>query len=172
MIDIAIWLRSTHREARPAGGGRSALLRRRYDAALEEVWSACTDPERLRRWFADVTGNFHEGGDLAVDVGMPKKVICRILRCDRPRHLAVTWSYGGGPRDRVDQVELRLSADGDGTWLELEHRSEDGTAWLGVGPGWEDWLFRLSVLLDGGDPAEVSSEEIESQLGERWAALR
>jgi uncharacterized protein YndB with AHSA1/START domain len=102
---------------------------------------------------------------------MEKKVICRILRCDRPRHLAVTWSYGSGPLDRVDEVELRLSAGGGGTVLELEHRSGDDTAWLGVGPGWEDWLLRLSVLLDGGDPAEVSSEEIGPRLEPLWTAL-
>jgi hypothetical protein len=40
-----------------------------------------------------------------------------------------------------------------------------------MGPGWEDCLLRLSVLLDGGDPAEVSSEEIEPQLERLWAAL-
>lgn len=92
MIDVTSWLRSTHREARQDGDRRSALLRRRYDASLEDVWSACTDPERLRRWFADVSGDFREGGDVAVDVGMEKKVICRILECDRLHHLAVTWS--------------------------------------------------------------------------------
>jgi len=170
--DIAGWLESTHRAVSRAGNIRSALLRRRFDTSIEKVWSACTERERLRLWFGDVGGDMREGGVLSIDVGMEEKVTSRILRCERPHHLLVTWSYAGDARDPVDQVELRLSSDGDGAVLELEHRSADETAWwLGVGPGWEDWIIRLSVMLRGDDPAEVSSEELQPQLEPLWAVL-
>jgi hypothetical protein len=32
-----------------AGEARTALLRRRYDAPIEDVWDACTDPVRVAR---------------------------------------------------------------------------------------------------------------------------
>jgi len=172
MADIARRLESTHREVRRTGNIRSALLRRRFDASIEKVWSACAEREPLSRWFGDVSGDLREGGILAIDVGMKEKVTSRILRCERPNQLVVTWSYDGDPRDPADQVELRLSSDGAGTMLELEHRSADKTAWwIGIGPGWEDWIIRLSVMLLGGDPAEVSSEELQPRLEPLWAAL-
>jgi len=172
MTDIAGWLESTHREVRRTGDIRSALLRRRFDAPIEKVWSACAERELLSRWFGDASGDLREGGVLAIDVGMEEKVTSRILRCEPPHHLLVTWSYDGDPRDPVDQVELRLSSDGTSTVLELEHRSADKTEWgLGIGPGWEDWIIRLSVMLCGADPAEVSSEELQPRLKPLWAAL-
>ncbi|WP_217518286.1 hypothetical protein [Streptomyces lunaelactis] len=39
------------------GEGRSLLLRRSYDASIEDVWNACTDPDRISRWLAPVTGD-------------------------------------------------------------------------------------------------------------------
>jgi hypothetical protein len=66
----------------------------------------------------------------------------RILRCDAPRSLCVTWLYGPGP---ADEVQVRLSPLGnDRTLLELEHASvadlaPDGVtdAIVEIGAGWE-----------------------------------
>jgi uncharacterized protein YndB with AHSA1/START domain len=172
MDNITQWLESSHREVRRAGNIRSAFLRRRFDFSIEKVWSACTEIKLLRQWFGEVSGELHEGGVLSIDVGMAEKVSSRILRCERPHRLVVTWSYAGDPRDPADQVELRLLSDGAGTVLELEHRSAEKSAWwLGVGPGWEDWIFRLNVLLCGNDPAEVSSDELQPLLEPLWAGL-
>ncbi|HKQ80442.1 MAG TPA: SRPBCC family protein [Blastocatellia bacterium] len=172
MTDLTGWLESTHRELRRAGNTRSVFLRRRFDASIEKVWSACVERESLSQWFGDVSGDLREDGVLAIDVGMKEKVTSRILRCERPNQLVVTWSYDGDPRDPADQVEMRLSSDGAVTVMELEHRSGDEGAWnLGIGPGWEDWVIRLGVLLRGGDPAEVSSGDLQPRLEPLWAAL-
>jgi hypothetical protein len=40
--DIAAWLKSTERQVRRVGDSRSAVLRRRFDHALDAVWAACT----------------------------------------------------------------------------------------------------------------------------------
>ena len=52
MIDIVTQINAAHRETgnQPVatGAGRSLLLRRVYDAPIEDVWSACTDPELSR----------------------------------------------------------------------------------------------------------------------------
>ena len=46
----------------PAGPARVAVFRRTYAAAVEDVWEACTDPERLRRWYVPVTGELTLAG--------------------------------------------------------------------------------------------------------------
>jgi len=33
-----------------------------YDTAIADVWSALTEPERLSRWIAEVTGDLRPGG--------------------------------------------------------------------------------------------------------------
>lgn len=100
---------------RPVASGemaRVAVMRRHYDAAVEDVWDACTDPERLARWYVPVTGDLRVGGSFE-QVNMGSGVV---VRCEPPRHLLV--SLGGG----VDEIELHLapSASG-GTDLRLEH---------------------------------------------------
>jgi uncharacterized protein YndB with AHSA1/START domain len=170
--DIAAWLKSTERQVRRVGDSRSAVLHRRFDHALDGVWAACTDRNHLRRWFGGVSGDLHEAATLTIDVGADCKVTSRILGCEPPHRLLVTCWYGGFPPEHVDQVELRLAADGDGAWLELEHRSDDKTDWwFGAGSGWEFALIRLRVLLQGDDPAKVSAEHLDSKLGPLWASI-
>jgi uncharacterized protein YndB with AHSA1/START domain len=95
-----------------AGEARVAVFTRSYDAPVEDVWSACTDPDRLRRWYAPVSGDFRVGGSFEQAL-MGSGVI---LVCDPPRYLKL--SLGGG----ADEIELRLSpADEGSTVLELEH---------------------------------------------------
>src|SRR5262245_15425249 len=33
-----------------------------YDTDIEDLWQACTDPSRLKRWLADVSGDLRVGG--------------------------------------------------------------------------------------------------------------
>ncbi len=169
MTDFTRWMASTNRVFRQRESGGSAVLRRRYEESIDEVWSACTDGDRLRRWFGDVSGELRLGETVIVEIGQPETLACRILRCEQPRLLTVTWAYG---TMTPDEVELRLKEDGNGTMLELEHRSSHTEIWsTGVGPGWEDWLFRLSTALEGGDGRAVSSEEIQSLVEPLWAAV-
>ncbi|MET7425438.1 SRPBCC family protein [Dactylosporangium sp. NPDC005555] len=163
MIDIVKQINATHREigSHPvaAGEGRSLLLRRAYDAAIEDVWDACTDRERLGRWLGQVDGDLRLGGTFQLKDNAGGEV----LRCEEPRLLKVTWSFGG---DMVTEVELRLTPDGDGTVLELEHSSPaevvdelvraygpGGT--IGIGGGWDLALLGLDLFLHGTgfDPA-------------------
>jgi len=135
-----------------AGEARTAVLRRTFAASIDDLWSAITDRARLRSWFTAPRGELRLGGTYALEASGHG----RILRCDAPRMLRVTWSTGPG---HPDEVEVRLSkADDGGTVLELEHASvamtaADGVtdAILGVGVGWElamAWLERY-VTGDG-----------------------
>lgn len=169
-----------------AGEARTAVLRRRYDAPIEDVWSACTEPERINRWLLPVTGDLRIGGRFQLQGNASGE----ILRCDPPRLLTVTWVYGDRP---ADEVELRLAPGPDGgTELELEHATvaahAPGTfegrpvdAVLGVGLGWELPLtYSLPMYLRGELPDAPDAEwyeptkEHEEALGRSagaWAAL-
>lgn len=158
MFDLVNQINATHREIGNApmngGAGRSVLLRRTYDAGIEEVWSACTDASRLARWFGQVegelraSGSFHVHGNASGD----------ILRCDQPHLLRLTWVLGPG---MATEVELRLAAGDNGTTvLELEHttpaevldelvRNYGAGGTIGVGAGWDISLLGLDLLLDG-----------------------
>ena len=148
-----------------AGDARTAVLRRTYDAPIEDVWDACTRPERLDRWFLAVSGDLCAGGhfSLAGNAGG------EILECDPPHGLHLTWVYGDRP---VDEVWLRLSsAPGGGTALELEHATvSTEVEWEGrmldvipgVGSGWELPLaWALTAYLRGELPDAPAAEWYE-----------
>jgi uncharacterized protein YndB with AHSA1/START domain len=95
-----------------AGEARVAVFTRTYDASVDDVWDACTDPERLRRWYWPVSGDFRLGGRFE----QPGMGSGEIVRCEPPRLLVL--SLAGG----VDEIELRLEPAGAGaTLLELQH---------------------------------------------------
>jgi uncharacterized protein YndB with AHSA1/START domain len=160
VFDIVNQINATHREIgeQPVAGGagRSLLLRRVYDAPVEDVWDACTDPERLARWLGPVEGDFRLGGNFQLKDNAGGE----ILRCERPRLLKVTWAMGVG---MATEVEVRLTGTDDTrTTFELEHSSPaeivdelvrtygpGGT--IGVGGGWDLALLGLDLFLTGAD---------------------
>jgi len=165
-MDIATSIGAIQREvSRNSEGGAelvSVRLRREYEASVEDVWSALTDPSRIRRWFMPVSGNLQEGGDFQLEGNAGG----RILRCDPPSMLKAT--FGG----ETSIVELRLEAGGDGrTVLELHHSvplemAGSGAGALYVGPGWDGAFLALGLFLAGtaiDDPvAAASSPEAQA----------
>jgi uncharacterized protein YndB with AHSA1/START domain len=167
--DLAAWISSTDRLVQRSGAVSSAVIRRRFDSSIDRVWNAFTDREQLCKWFGRVSGELREGETVMTDVGAPHRITSRILCCEPPAHLMVTWRYGGFPADQIDEVELRLSADGDKTLLVLEHRSRaTDDWWFGSGSGWEFALVKLDVILRDGDPAALAVEELDQKLGALW----
>jgi uncharacterized protein YndB with AHSA1/START domain len=167
--DLERWLKATERRVERNGDATRALLRRRLDATVDRVWIACTDRDLLARWFAGINGVMEVGATLTLEVGAPCTLTAQVLHCNPPHRLVITWSYPGRV---VDEVELRLAPDDDGTLLELGHRSGDNSDWwIGAGSGWEYALVRLSVLLQGDDPAGVSAEAVDARLGPLWTSV-
>ncbi|MCY1005182.1 SRPBCC family protein [Nannocystis pusilla] len=178
MIDIVHQIDAIHRDVarRPtaAGGqGISVLLRRTYDSTPADVWEAITDPERVKRWFAQLSGDLREGGKFQLKGNAGGD----ILRCDPPRLLKLTW---GG---ETSVVEVRLAAgEGDTTNLEVEHNvpielAGSGAGSLFVGPGWDGGLLGLDQYLRGHvveDPAAAANsrevQEFSRQSAHAWAA--
>jgi uncharacterized protein YndB with AHSA1/START domain len=138
-MDIFRHIEQTHRELvsrrLPAGEGHAVVLRRTYPAAVADVWEACTDADRLSRWFLPVTGELRLGGHYQLEGNAGGE----ILYCEPPRLLKVTWIFGADPGEAAgtSEVELRLEALGpEETRLELVHAGiETPGRWAEFGPG-------------------------------------
>lgn len=142
----------------PAGEARVAVFTRTYDTTIEDLWDACTSPERLRRWYVPVTGDFRVGGAFAqLNMGSGT-----ILACDAPHLLKL--SLGGG----VDEIELRLSpgAEDGTTRLELQHATTLDSHEIGgqmfdaifcMGGGYYPRLLALDLHLRGRLPDDYDS---------------
>lgn len=173
-IDIPNQLDAIYRQVGDLDGGEGVgvLLRRSYGAAIDDVWSALTDPDRMRRWFLPVSGDLRVGGTFQLQGNAGGE----ILTCEPPTLLRVTF---GGP---TSIVELRLTASGDETVLELEHSvpmeiAQSAAGALYVGPGWDGALMGLDLYLRGeapADPAAAASslevQEFSKQSARAWSA--
>ncbi len=155
-----------------AGEARTVVISRTYDAALEDVWDACTNPERIPRWFLPVSGELGAGGRYQLEGNAGGE----IERCDPPHGFAATWEFGGN----VSWIELRLSDLGGGrTRFELEHIAPgDDEHWAQFGPGavgvgWELALLGLARHFASGaavDPAAAAAWAA-SEEGRRFMSL-
>jgi uncharacterized protein YndB with AHSA1/START domain len=142
----------------PAGPARVAAFTRVYETTIDDLWEACTDPERLRRWYVPVSGELRVGGQFQqVNMGSGT-----VLECDAPRFFKV--SLGGG----ADEIELRLTPgprDGS-TTLRIEHATTLDAHEIGgqmydaifcMGGGYYPRLQALDHHLRGILPADYDS---------------
>ena len=154
-----------------AGEARTLTLARTYDASLEDVWDACTNPERIPRWFLPVSGDLREGGGYQLEGNAGGQ----IERCEPPHRFTATWAYGGN----VSWIELRLSEEpGGATRFELEHISPEGQIWTEFGPGavgvgWDLGLLGLGLHLATGESVdrEAGAAFPASEQGRRFIEL-
>jgi uncharacterized protein YndB with AHSA1/START domain len=153
--------RTVGQRTMPAGEARTVALQRTYDAPVEEVWDALTDPQRIGRWFLPITGDLRLGGTYQLEGNAGG----RILRCEPPHSLLVTWAMGEDTG--ASQVEVRLSPAGEGkTLLWLDHAAVvPPEMWAEYGPGavgvgWDLGLLGLGLHLQ--DPSATKPEGAES----------
>jgi uncharacterized protein YndB with AHSA1/START domain len=178
MIDIQSQIEAIDREVarREGAGGEevSVLISRTYDSAIEDVWEALTDPERVKRWFMPLSGDLRAGGAFQLEGNAGGD----ILECDAPNRLKLTF---GGP---TSLVELRLTPEGDNrTILELEHTvpiemAQSGAGALFVGPGWDGGFVALDLYLRGqvaDDPVAAANSpeglELSRQAVDVWTEV-
>jgi len=171
MIDIVREIDAVEREVGSgrlaAGEARAVRLRRTYDAPIDDVWDALTNPERISRWFLPISGDYRLGGRYQLEGNAGGE----ILECDRPHLVRVSWVFGelaaAGPDS---EVVVRLTPAGaESTTVELEHIAiVPDEFWDQFGPGavgvgWDGAVLGFSLHMRGGsvdDPiAWQSSEE-------------
>jgi uncharacterized protein YndB with AHSA1/START domain len=139
-----------------AGAARVVTVSQVYETTLEDLWEACTSPERLPRWFLPVSGDLRVGGRYQLQGNAGGT----IERCDPPRSFAATWEFG----DQVTWIELRLEPESaERTRFVLEHIAHvDDERWLEYGPGavgvgWDLTLVGLARHLASGQPNDAEA---------------
>ncbi len=168
MIDVTEQINSVGRRlgsrTLEAGEARTLTIARVYDTAVEDLWDACTNAERIPRWFLPVSGDLRLGGRFEFEGNASGT----ISRCEPPHRVDATWEYGG----MTSWVELRLTAEGEGrSRLSLEHIAHvDDDMWAQFGPGavgvgWDLGIMGLSLhLATGGDV------RLEPAAADAWRA--
>ncbi|GAA4426338.1 SRPBCC family protein [Georgenia halophila] len=148
----------------PSGEARTVVLSTAYTAAIEDVWDACTNPERLPRWFLPVSGDLRLGGTYQFEGNAGGT----IESCDPPHSFGATWEFMGG----MSWIEVRLEAEApDRTRLTLEHIATEDDHWKRFGPGavgigWDLGLMGLALHLHSGNGLAEFDEEAWSASDE------
>jgi uncharacterized protein YndB with AHSA1/START domain len=180
MIDVTHQVDAVRRQVGKrdleAGEARTVVVSQSYDADIDDVWDACTNPERIPRWFLPVSGDLRVGGHYQLEGNASGK----IERCDPPTSFAATWEYGGD----ISWIEVHLTSEPDGrTRLTLDHIAHVDDRWNEFGPGavgigWDLSFMGLAAHLSAGegmDPSDalawMTSDEgklFMTRSSERW----
>jgi uncharacterized protein YndB with AHSA1/START domain len=161
MIDLTHQINDVRRQIGSriieAGEARTVTISQTYSATVDDLWDACTNPERLPRWFLPVSGDLRLNGTYQLEGNAGGT----IERCDPPHSFAATWEYGGA----ISWIEVRfVSESGNRTRLELEHIAMEDEHWTEFGPGatgigWDLAFMGLALHIDTGDDADPAAVE-------------
>src|SRR6185437_4008593 len=91
VIDVDEQVEAVGRSVGETGEVRTVTIARGYAAPVEDLWDACTTPERIARWFLPVSGDLREGGRYQLEGNAGGT----IERCDPPHAFAATWEFAG-----------------------------------------------------------------------------
>jgi len=129
-----------------------------YDTDIDDLWAACTEPERLARWIAEVSGDLHIGGTIHATFTSTWTGPVRIEACESPHYLLLTMEPG---TEDEAQIEAWLTAEGAKTRLVVEERGLPLAQLHFHGAGWQAHLEDLGRVLNGG----------QSEWKTRWDEL-
>ena len=142
-----------------------------YATDIDDLWRACTTPERLARWIAEVSGDLGVGGTVHAVFTSTWAGPMRIEACDAPHHLLVTTEPG---TDDETQLEAWLTTEGARTRLVVEERGLPVGQLHFYGAGWQVHLEDLGRSLVSGGSAHTegwSEEAAAPAWQQRWTEL-
>lgn len=131
-----------------------------FDTGIDDLWDACTTPDRLRRWIAEVSGDLRVGGGFRARFTSGWEGTGRIDVCEPPRRLVVLTREEGEPDDHV--IEATLTPEGKRTVLVIEERGLPVEHLPAYGAGWQVHVEDLAAHLAGRDRGDLQV---------RWAEL-
>ena len=156
----------SERDGKPS---RGVAISRSLDVAVEDLWDAVTNGERIRQWFSPISGDLEQGGRYQVEGNAGGE----ITSCKRLSYFALTWEFAGD----VSWVEVSLTNDGYGcVRLTLSHISLHSEHWDTYGPGatgvgWEMGLMGLALHVEQpGTPMPDETEFATSAEGRAYIA--
>lgn len=151
-----------------AGEARVVTISQSYDTDAADLWDACTDIERIPRWFLPITGDLRVGGGYQLEGNAHGTV----LSCDPPRQFTATWECF----DQVSWIEVRIFDEGaQRSRFELQHIAHVDDHWAQFGPGatgmgYDGALIGLAIHLRTGEVVDPSrgAEWMASEEGRRF----
>jgi uncharacterized protein YndB with AHSA1/START domain len=144
-----------------AGEAHVVTISQSYATDAADLWDACTNIERIPRWFLPISGDLRVGGQYQLEGNANGT----ILTCNPPREFTATWEYG----DAVSWIEARIAdEEPDGARFELQHIAHVDDHWQQFGPGavgvgWDLGLVGLAIHLSTG-------EALDPAFGQQWTA--
>lgn len=150
---------------RAVDGAGVVRIEHRYDAGIEDLWSALTDPARVGQWFAQLSGDLRVGGEFRLYVQSDDVDSTGSVRvCEPPRRLVVTtretdesWRKGQGAPPFDEVVEVKLTADGEQTVLVAEVRGLPLDPIAFYGAGWQIHAENLATYLAGRERGDTEA---------------
>lgn len=136
---------------------RVVAVSRMYSTTPDDLWNALTSAERIPRWFLPLSGDLRLGGRYQLQGNAGGE----ILACEPPRHLKITWEYGG----QTSWVDLRIAKHGAGSHLTLEHTMFPDDHWKQFGPGATGVGWDLAFI---GLAQHVAGSMADSKEGMEW----
>lgn len=147
-------------------GPGTVRLERIFPGPIERLWAYLTEPDKRAKWLAGGPMELKAGGrvelhfnhaDLSAEKTPPERFrskacgvtkACRILRCEPPRLLSMTW----GEPPEASEVTFELTPQGKDVRLVLTHRLATRPDMIGFASGWHAHLGVLSDVLEGREP--------------------
>lgn len=137
-------------------GALSLVLTRRIALPIDDVWGWVSDSSKLGQWIGTWTGNPSDGvvawTMTAEGVEAPEPM--RIRACSKPSTLHVTAESPMGHWP----IDLDLVEAGGFTELSFIHHDVQADMLGAIGAGWEYYLDRLLVVLEGGEVDAIDFE--------------
>ena len=142
-----------------------------YNTDIADLWDACTRPERLAHWIAEVSGDLREGGTLHAVFTSTWSGSARIDVCDAPHHLVITTQPGLEDECRI---EAWLTGEGERSRLVVEESGLPIDELPLHGAGWQVHLEDLGRTLITGRSVHAdgwSEQEPAADWHARWTEL-
>ena len=140
-----------------------------YDTDIDDLWQACTAPERLARWIAEVEGDLRLGGEFQARFTSGWQGTGRVQVCEPPQRLVVLTRQAGESDECL--IDVTLSSDGARASLIIEERGVPVDDLPAYGAGWQVHLEDLGAHLVGGARCDVKARWDELIAGYREAVI-
>jgi len=127
----------------------------RVDAAIDDVWSALTDPVQLASWYGEVEGDLRVGGEYRARLfASGWEGTGRVAACEPPRRLLVLTKQA--PEADEASVEVTLTTDGSQTIVVWEERGMPVAYNAAYGAGIQVHVEDLAAHLAGRERCDAS----------------
>jgi uncharacterized protein YndB with AHSA1/START domain len=147
--------------------GRLLTIERTFRAPIEDVWASFTEPDRLARWYGDVTGKLRAGETVTVamtaEEGAPVEPV-RIIECVAPHRLVIETAGTVDPW----RLQIQLAEAAGVTTMTFTHALADDLDATDIGPGWEYYADRHHAAFHDTPPPDWTADRYQEILGPHY----